>query len=205
MFTNTACRTAPTCTIPSTSTDFVLTGTTVTLKNPTEYLPSTPVTVTCTFPKDGDIAATAALTVTLTAAQACTPVAKTWDAVTATTGVSLSGVYSASTTKANIVPNLAALFDTTNTATCNGGKALSAPTCSLLTPKGSTSSDIISFTSTSTATVKDDTKVPIQAADNANGYNTTYALQCMWAKSTDSTITNAVPVTTVNSVWLTYT
>lgn len=35
MFTNTACRTAPTCTIPSTSTDFVLTGTTVTLKNPT--------------------------------------------------------------------------------------------------------------------------------------------------------------------------
>lgn len=208
MFTFTTCRSAPTCTIPSVSAnDFVLsTANTVTLKNPTEYLPSTPVTVSCTWPKDGAYAAiTTPLTVTLTASQSCTPVAKSWSAVTATTGVSLSGSYTASTTLTSIVPNLAALFDTTNTAKCNGGKALSLPLCNLLTPKGSTTSDIISFATTAAAKTKDDSAVPIQAADNANGYNTTYALQCTWAKSSDSTITNAVPLTTVNSVWLTYT
>lgn len=63
----------------------------------------------------------------------------------------------------------------TASATCNGGKPLTAPTCSLLTPQGYTSTAIIGFAST-LSTTKDDSKVPVTALQNAAGYNTTYAL-----------------------------
>lgn len=54
MFTNTACRTAPTCTIPTSSVfTYAASPIGVTLTAPTAYLATSTITVTCTFPKDG--------------------------------------------------------------------------------------------------------------------------------------------------------
>lgn len=181
MFTNTDCRTPPTaaCTIPSSNKVFKLAGTgastKVTLVDPTAYLASSSVAVTCTFPKDGTAVA-APVTATIIAVQQCTPVAWTYDQVVGVSSFKLTSQYSSSVKNATIAPTFENFFNMgTASKTCNGGKPLSPPTCQLLTPRGFTSSAIISYATTS-ATTKDDSNIAVTAGQNVAGYNTTYAL-----------------------------
>jgi len=152
----------------------------VTLIAPTAYLATSSVVVTCIFQADGTApnnAAAVTKTATISATQTCAPIAWTFDQVVASTGFKLTGPYTASAAAATIAPTFKNFFNMgTASATCNGGGALTAPTCELLTPRGYTSTAIIGFASTSTTATPDDSAVPVTAQQNALGYNTTYAL-----------------------------
>lgn len=197
MFTNTGCRTAPACTIPTANTIFTLTSNVLTVTKANEYLASTSIVVSCKW-------GSTTVPATVTVSQTCTPVAMSWSDVTAAATIKTSSAYTSATgTALTVVPNLSSLF-TIKSTTCNGGSALSKPVCSTVLPHGtSTATTYIGFATTGGAAAPDDSAIPITALTNeATGYNTTYALQCTWTKGT--TATDTVPTMTVNSVWLSF-